>query len=150
MVGTLGGGEPVVQPTAREPEEEVAPMAKRIITTVTAALLVAAALAPAALAVDMQCTFRPCEGTAERDVLYERGGEGVRDIIYGFGGNDRIRADIFGNDRDVLYGNRGDDRLNAQDGDGRDVLFGGRGFDICYVDEGDSYVGCEEVELAIE
>ncbi len=125
-------------------------MAKRIITTVTAALLVAAMVAPAAMAVDAQCTLRPCEGTAERDTLYERGGRGVPDTIYGKRGNDRIFADRFGADRDVLYGGRGDDRLYAQDGDGRDRLFGGPGFDVCYVDEGDSTNGCEEVSLAIE
>jgi hypothetical protein len=125
-------------------------MVRRIVLMVTVAAMMALMMAPAALAVDMQCTFRPCEGTGDRDTLYERGGRGVPDIIYGRDGNDRIRADIFGADRDVLYGGRGDDRLNAQDGDGRDVLYGGRGFDICSVDENDSYRGCEEVSLAIE
>lgn len=125
-------------------------MAKRIITTVTVALLVAAMMAPAALAVDAQCTFRPCEGTNGRDTLYERGGRGVPDTIYGKGGNDRIFADLFGADRDLLYGGPGGDRLDAQDGDGRDRLYGGPGFDVCYVDEGDFYRDCEEVSLAIE
>ena len=125
-------------------------MMKRIILMVTVASLLAGVFAPAALAVDKQCTFRPCEGTNERDTLYERGGRGVPDIIYGLRGNDRIFANLFGADRDVLYGGRGNDRLNAQDGDGRDVLYGGPGDDICYVDENDSYVGCEEVVLVIE
>ena len=107
-------------------------------------------VAPLALAVDQQCTRRPCEGTNNRDTLYERAGRGVPDIIYGLRGKDRIRANLFGADRDVLYGGRGDDRLNAQDGDGRDVLYGGPGEDVCYVDEGDSYVGCDEVALVIE
>ena len=40
--------------------------------------------------------------------------------------------------------------LNAQDGDGRDVVYGGPGFDVCLVDEGGSYVGCDEIVLAIE
>ena len=123
---------------------------KRIVFMVTVASLLAGVFAPAALAVDQQCTFRPCEGTADGDTLYERGGRGVPDIIYGLRGNDRIFANLFGADRDVLYGGRGNDRLNAQDRDGRDVLYGGAGEDICYVDEGDSYVGCEEVVLAIE
>ena len=107
-------------------------------------------VAPLALAVDKQCSRRPCEGTNNRDTLYERGGRGVPDIIYGLRGKDRIRANLFGADRDVLYGGRGNDRLNAQDGDGRDVLYGGPGEDVCYVDEGDSYVGCDEVALVIE
>jgi hemolysin type calcium-binding protein len=125
-------------------------MAKRIVLMVTAALMAASMMAPAALAVDKQCTLRPCEGTNNRDILYERSGRGVPDIIYGKRGGDRIRADLFGADRDVLYGGRGDDILRAQDRDGRDVLYGGRGDDVCYVDEGDSYVGCEEVALVIE
>ncbi len=126
-------------------------MMKRIVLMVAVASLLAGVFAPAALAVDKQCTLRPCEGTNNRDTLYERGGRGVPDIIYGLRGNDRILANIFGADRDVLYGGRGNDRLNAQDGDGRDVLYGGPGDDICYVDEGDSVApGCEEVVLAIE
>jgi hypothetical protein len=123
---------------------------KRIVFMVAVVSLLAGVFAPAALAVDQQCTFNPCAGTNDRDRLYERGGRGVPDTIYGLRGNDRIYANIFGADRDVLYGNRGNDRLNAQDGDGRDELYGGPGDDICYVDEGDSYAGCEEVVLAIE
>jgi hypothetical protein len=126
-------------------------MMKRIVLIVTVASLLAGVFAPVALAVDKQCTLRPCEGTNERDRLYERGGRTVPDIIFGLRGGDRIFANIFGADRDVLWGNRGNDRLNAQDGDGRDVLFGGAGDDICYVDEGDSVApGCDEVVLAIE
>ena len=105
-------------------------MAKRIVTMVTAALMAAALMAPAALAVDKQCTFRPCQGTDERDTLYERGGDGVRDTIRGREARDLIFADLFGADRDVLYG--------------------GPGFDVCYVDESDGHRGCEEVALAIE
>jgi hypothetical protein len=125
-------------------------MIKRIVFMVTVASLLAGVFAPAALAVDQQCTFRPCVGTNERDTLYERGGRGVPDTIYGRQGNDRIFANLFGADRDLLHGGRGNDRLNAQDGDGRDELYGGPGDDICYVDEGDFYQGCEQVVLAIE
>jgi hypothetical protein len=123
---------------------------KRIVLTVTVASLLAGVFAPVALAVDQQCTFRPCFGTDARDTLYERGGRSVPDTIYGLRSADRIYANLFGADRDLLYGNRGNDILNAQDGDGRDALYGGPGEDVCYVDEGDSYVGCEEVVLAIE
>jgi hypothetical protein len=120
---------------------------KRIVLMVTVASLLAGVLAPVALAVDQQCTFNPCAGTDARDTLYERGGP---DTIYGLRDNDRIYTNLFRADRDVLYGNRGNDRLNAQDGDGRDLLYGGPGDDTCYVDDGDSYVGCEQVVLAIE
>src|SRR3712207_8166615 len=88
---------------------------KRIVFMVTVASLLAGVFAPAALAVDRQCTLRPCEGTNDRDTLYERGGRGVPDIIYGLRGNDRIFANLFGADRDVSYGGRGNDRLNTQD-----------------------------------
>jgi len=123
-------------------------MMKRIVLMITVASLLAGVFSPAALAVDQQCTFRPCVGTNDRDTLYERGGRGVPDIIYGLRGNDRIRANLFRADRDVLYGNRGNDRLNAQDGDGRDRLYGGPGEDTCYVDEGDFYRSCEQVVIA--
>jgi hypothetical protein len=121
---------------------------KRIVFMVTLASLLAGVFAPAALAVDQQCTFRPCAGTDSRDTLYERGGRGVPDTIFGLQGRDRIYANLFGADRDLLYGNRGSDILNAQDGDGRDELYGGPGEDTCYVDEGDLYRGCEEVVIA--
>jgi hypothetical protein len=122
---------------------------KRIVLIVTVASLLAGVFAPVALAVDQQCTFRPCYGTDSRDTLYERGGRSVPDTIYGLRGGDRIRANLFGADRDLLYGGRGNDILNAQDRDGRDELYGGPGEDTCYVDEGDLYRGCEEVVLAI-
>ena len=116
----------------------------------TVVMVLAALMAPAALAVTKQCSERPCLGTAKGDVLAERPGDGTADKIRGRGGEDVIRANRFGGDRDLLYGRGGDDRLNAQDGDGCDELYGGPGFDVCYVDEGDSYQGCEEVALVIE
>ena len=84
-----------------------------------------ALFATAALAANFQCTDRPCEGTANDDVIYERGGEGVGDTIYGRRGNDRIFADIFTNDQDILIGGPGNDRLHAEDGDGLDEVRGG-------------------------
>ena len=125
-------------------------MMKRIVFMVTVAALLGGLLAPVALAVDSQCTLRPCYGTDTRDKLYERGGESVPDTIYGLQGDDRIRANLFGRDRDVLYGNRDDDILNAQDGDGRDELYGGAGYDGCLLDEGDLHRGCEEWVIAHE
>ena len=125
-------------------------MLKRLVLMVTVASLLTGVFAPVALAVDQQCTFRPCYGTDSRDWLYERGGRSVPDTIYGLQGRDRIYANLFGADRDLLYGGPGNDRLNAQDGDGGDELYRGPGEDICYVDEGDFYRGCEEVVLVIE
>jgi len=121
---------------------------KRIVFMVAVVSLLAGVFAPAALAVDQQCTFRPCVGTDNPDRLYERGGRGVPDTIYGLRGNDRIYANLFGRDHDVLYGNRGNDILNAQDRDGRDELYGGPGEDTCYVDPGDFRRSCEEVVIA--
>jgi hypothetical protein len=121
---------------------------KRIVLMVTVASLLGGMFAPVALAVDQQCTFRPCGGTDSADTLYERGGRSVPDTIYGLRGNDRIRANHFGRDHDVLYGNHGNDILNAQDRDGRDELYGGPGEDTCYVDPGDFRRSCEEVVIA--
>ncbi len=110
-----------------------------------------------ALAKNFQCTNRICEGTNNPDTIYERGGDGVNDNIYGRGGGDRLFANTFGGDTDNLYGQKGADTLNADDGDGNDTLQGGTGNDTCYgdaaddpatpADEGDTYIGCETIYI---
>lgn len=108
-------------------------MRKFVLVAACVALLVAV-LAPAAVAVNKQCSNNPCFGTQEADTLYERGGDGVSDRIYGNPENDRIFANTFGNDIDVLFGGLNRDRLNVDDGDRRDTVFGENGFDTCFVD----------------
>ena len=110
---------------------------------VTALLVLAAA--GVALAVTKTCQNVPCNGTSERDVLYERLGNGTHDRIFGYRGNDSINANTFRQDDDRVLGDGGRDRLMVDDGDGRDVVRGGQGFDICYADLGDVVRGCEEV-----
>ena len=108
-------------------------MRKLVLVLAVSGLLIAA-FAPVALAVNFQCALRPCEGTDDNDTLWERGGDGISDRIFGLRGNDRINANISTDDRDILYGKQGDDRLNARDGDRRDTVYGGTGFDVCIVD----------------
>ena len=122
-------------------------MRKAIILLALMALMVALS-ATVALAVNKQCGTRPCYGTSNDDVLYERGGDGVGDTIYGLAGDDRINATSFTNDRDILYGGRGNDKLNAMDGDTLDTVYGGAGFDVCRVDAvSEVGRGCDRVIL---
>lgn len=61
-------------------------------------------------------------GKPTRDVY---GGTNKDDLIYGFGGNDKLSGS---NGSDQIYGGIGDDRLNGDFGD--DFIFGGKGNDI--------------------
>jgi hypothetical protein len=118
---------------------------KRVMMMAAVVALMVAMFAPVALAVDRQCSDNPCIGTSKGDRLFERGGNGVTDNIYGKPGNDRLIATSFTNDRDNLYGGRGDDKLNATDGDALDTLDGGGGTDVCFGDTGDTYISCESI-----
>ena len=120
---------------------------RKLGTVVGVVALMTMLFAGVALAVNKQCSQRPCEGTSSDDRLFERGGNGVNDTIFGRGGNDLIRADSFTNDTDVLHGGRGNDRLNTNDGDSNDTVFGGAGFDVCIIDAGDNTSGCEDVRV---
>jgi hypothetical protein len=117
---------------------------RRIVMIGALVTVLVALFASAALARNFQCTDRPCEGTSNQDTIYERGGS-IGDTIFGRGGPDTIRANLFGDDRDLLYGNRGDDRLNADDGDPNDELHGGPGDDVCRGDAGDEFFSCETI-----
>lgn len=123
---------------------------RKIAILVGAVALLTMLFAGVALAVNKQCSNKPCNGTNNADTLFERGGNGVSDEIYGHAGADRIYATSFTNDRDILFGNRGDDRLDAEDGDGRDELYGGPGFDRCFGDPGDLYRGCEVINGVVQ
>jgi hypothetical protein len=85
--------------------------------------------------VSKQCYSVPCHGSAKRETIYERIGDGKRDIIRGYGNNDRLHANTYSNDTDQVYAYGGDtDYLYVNDGDARDGAIGGRGYDYCYVD----------------
>ena len=110
---------------------------RRIATIATMMMLMVALFATAAYAAVV------IEGTDGRDILRE---SNRNDVMYGYGGNDTLRAFRFVGDRDVLYGGRHNDHLNTADGDNRDTNFGGRGYDVCVGDGGDSFApGCNEV-----
>ena len=71
---------------------------RRIVMVMALVGLLVAIFAAAALAVNKQCSNYPCYGTNARDTLYERGGDGVPDKIWGLRYGDRIYATTFGAD----------------------------------------------------
>jgi len=117
-----------------------------MILVALAALLVAA-LATAAYARDFTCKHTPCNGTEERDSIFERTGNGVDDVIYGKRGADVIDASLYTNDVDILYGGRGADTLDTDDGDSLDTVRGQKGDDTCYIDAGDTAFNCETLYI---
>jgi hypothetical protein len=84
--------------------------------------------------VSKQCYSKPCYGNANREVIYERIGDGKSDLIRAFGNFDRLHANTYSRDQDQLYGYGGDDFVYVDDGDTKDAAVGGTGFDWCYVD----------------
>ncbi len=82
-----------------------------------------------------QCYTVPCHGSANRETIYERIGNRKRDVIRGYGNNDRLHANTYSKDRDRVYAQGGGTNyLYVNDGDTNDGAIGGRGYDICYVD----------------
>lgn len=107
---------------------------RRLFMVAALVSLMVMVFAGVALARNFQCTERNCYGTTNNDTIFERGGDGVNDNIYGDRGADRLFADNFGNDRDRLFGQGGNDTLDARDGDPLDTLDGGGGTDACFGD----------------
>ena len=81
-----------------------------------------------------QCYTVPCHGSANRETIYERIGDGKRDLIRGYGNFDRIHANTYSKDADQAYGFGGNDFIYVNDGDTLDNAGGGPGYDTCYVD----------------
>jgi hypothetical protein len=81
-----------------------------------------------------QCYSFPCHGNANRETIYERIGDGKKDLIRGYGNFDRIHANTYSNDVDQGYGSGGSDYIYVDDGDTLDGAHGGWGHDRCYVD----------------
>jgi hypothetical protein len=122
---------------------------RNVAMLVGVAALLSVLFASAALAlIGHQCAGSPCTGTNGPHKLYERGGNGTGDRIYGRGGGDVLLANEWTRDKDVLRGSRGRDRLNVNDGDTRDTVSGGKRFDICIVDSRGELGGrCEAVRV---
>lgn len=97
--------------------------------------------------VSKQCYSVPCHGNANHEVIYERIGDGKRDIIRGYGNNDNLHANTYSRDTDRVYGyGGGTDHIFVNDGDTRDGAIGGPGNDYCYVDaEIEVGNGCDHV-----
>ena len=114
-----------------------------VLVAVAAAAVMAQSASPSASPsavgsssnVSKQCYSDPCHGSAAKETIYERIGDGKRDRIYGHGNNDRLHANTYSNDTDQVYASGGGTNyLYVNDGDTRDGAIGGRGWDHCYVD----------------
>ena len=109
------------------------------LVVVAAAAVAAQSASPGALGsppatTSKQCYTVPCHGSANRETIYERIGDGKRDLIRGYGKFDRIHANTYSKDADQAYGFGGNDFIYVNDGDTLDNAGGGPGYDTCYVD----------------
>jgi hypothetical protein len=111
-----------------------------VLVAVAAAAVTAQSASSSASAVgssnvSKQCYHVTCHGSAAKETIYERIGDGKRDRITGYGNNDRLHANTYTNDTDRVYASGGGTNyLYVNDGDTRDGAIGGSGFDHCYVD----------------
>ncbi len=116
------------------------------VTTVTAQTSSSTAVGSPAPTTSKQCYSDPCHGNTNRETIYERIGDGKRDLIHAWGNYDRIHANTYTNDTDQGYGYGGSDYIYVNDGDTLDGAHGGWGHDRCYVDaEVEAGNDCERV-----
>ncbi len=116
------------------------------VTTVAAQTSSSSALGSPPSTTAKQCLSYPCHGNANRETIYERIGDGKKDLIRGYGNFDRIHANTYSNDVDQGYGYGGSDYIYVDDGDTLDGAHGGWGHDRCYVDaEIEAANDCERV-----
>jgi hypothetical protein len=109
-------------------------------------LLAAGALAAAGQLI--QCKKVPCHGANGDDRILERIGNGRDDVIVPRGGEDRVLANKYTNDRDVVRRGKGGDRINVADGDTLDTANGGKGRDRCIVDaKKEAGTSCAAIEV---
>ncbi len=100
-----------------------------------------------------QCVSVPCQISANRGTIYERIGDGKRDVIRSYGNFDRIHANTYTNDIDrVSASGGGTNYLFVNDGDTLDTAVGARGQFIynnyykCFVDsKAEAGRGCARV-----
>src|SRR5215210_3202625 len=107
---------------------------RKLAMVVALVVLVVPLVAGVALATDqiIQCRSKPCYGTGNDDLIYERVGNGKDDTIILRGGRDKVLTSAYRNDRDVVKGGKGRDRINVADGDSRDKASGNDGgHDFC-------------------
>ncbi len=111
-------------------------MRRKIAMLVSLVVVLALVGAGAVWAQDqiIRCHAKPCYGTGNYDLIYERPANGLNDKIIMKGGNDRVLANRYTNDFDVTLGGSGNDRINVADNDRKDTASGGPGRDLCIVD----------------
>jgi hemolysin type calcium-binding protein len=71
------------------------------------------------------------------------------DVMVGAGGNDTFVSDRYNDDgsRDLLFGFGGNDRLAANDGVANDYVSAGAGTDECRIDAYEQVYGCEHAHI---
>ena len=109
-------------------------MVSSVVAQSSTPISTASPSAAPATTVAKQCYSVPCHGNIAKEAIYERIGDGKKDLIRAWGNFDRIHANTYSNDKDRVYGLAGDDFLYVNDGDTLDGAGGGSGFDWCYVD----------------
>ena len=125
-------------------------MAKKIVLMVALAAMLVPLGAAAAFAADqiIQCRTLECVASGNRDLVYERVGNGKNDEIILRGGDDRVVASAYTNDVDVVRGGSGFDKINVADGDTRDTAGAGSGRNWCIVDSrAELTAGCSRVTI---
>ena len=116
------------------------------VTTVAAQTSGPSAVGSPAPTTSKQCFSYPCHGNTNRETIYERIGDGKKDLIRAYGNYDRIHANTYSKDVDQGYGYGGSDYIYVDDGDTLDGAHGGWGHDRCYVDaEVEAANDCERV-----
>ena len=116
------------------------------VTTVAAQTSSPSAVGSPAPTTSKQCYSYPCHGYTNRETIYERIGDGKKDLIRAYGNYDRIHANTYSKDVDQGYGYGGSDYIYVDDGDTLDGAHGGWGHDRCYVDaEVEAANDCERV-----
>jgi hypothetical protein len=124
----------------------VAVLVALAVTTVAAQTSTPSALGSPPPTTAKQCVSLPCFGNANRETIYERIGDGKKDLIRAYGNYDRIHANTYSKDVDQGYGYGGSDYIYVDDGDTLDGAHGGWGHDRCYVDaEIEAANDCERV-----
>jgi hypothetical protein len=98
-----------------------------------------------------QCYTVPCHGSNNRETIYERIGDGKRDVIRGYGNFDRLHANTYSKDTDQVYGYGGTNYLYVNDGDTLDTAVGGSGqfiYSKCFVDsKAEAGRGCARISV---
>jgi hypothetical protein len=96
----------------------------------------------------IHCRSSLCIASGNRDLVYERVGNRKADDIRLKGGDDKVLANAYTNDRDLVRGGSGFNKINVADGDTRDRAGAGSGRNWCIVDSRAELTGgCTRVDI---